>query len=401
MTTERHDEAVDAVGRHAESWYRAHWDPSLSLGTWWRLLADSGWGQPTWPADRFGRGLSGALAGAALAARRRVGAIGGPGGIATMLTGPTLLAHGTSEQLDRYLRGVVTGEDVWCQLFSEPSAGSDLASLSTRAERDGDRWVVNGQKVWTSGADIARYGLLVARTDPEAPKHRGLTYFLLDMRQPGVEVRPLRDLTGRAHFNEVFLTDAMVDASDVVGSVDDGWRVTLTTLASERASLGARTDGGGGKLEIRGHELDVPIREIVARSAAGVDDPVLKLRGFGLLSHLAAERDVRHDAVVRHALAATYVRQQVAGLTARRGRAAPSVQKLALSANLHHLGRSALDVEGPYGTLAGADALLDGRAFEVMATAFTISIGGGTDQIQRNIVGERVLGLPKESEGGS
>jgi alkylation response protein AidB-like acyl-CoA dehydrogenase len=400
-----------SVTDEAEAWFRSAWDPSSTLGDWWRRLADSGWRQPTWPVGRFGRGLTRDDAAEVVAARRRVGAMGGPTGIAIMLTGPTLLAHGTAEQLDGYLPGVVTGEEVWCQLFSEPGAGSDLASVRTRAERDGDNWVVNGQKVWTSGADKARYGLLIARTDPSVAKHRGITYFLLDMHQPGVEVRPLRDLTGRSHFNEVFLTDAVVAAGGVVGDVHDGWRVALTTLANERSNLGGNTRGGGGRLELRDPVLTTPISELLAGAAAEVDAPGAKLRGYHLLAEIARQRDVRADPVVRQRLARSFIDHDIARLSGLRAQAAAdarrrggteqaapvaSLHKLMASSNLHRLGRDALDLAGPYGTLSGADALLDNRAFEVIATAFTISIGGGTDQIQRNIIGERVLGLPGE-----
>ena len=245
--------AIEEVRAEAAAWFAANWDPALTLGEWWQRLGDAGWGYPTWPVGRFGRGLSNEAASGVAEERRRVGAFGAPAGIASMLAGPTLLAHGTADQLDRFLPGIVSGEHIWCQLFSEPSAGSDLASLRTRAERDGDRWVVNGQKVWTSGAHKASYGILIARTDPDAPKHRGISYFVIDMRQPGVEVRPLKEMTGRAVFNEVFFTDAVVPAENLIGDLHDGWRVALTTLANERNGLGANASGGGGKLDIPDH----------------------------------------------------------------------------------------------------------------------------------------------------
>jgi alkylation response protein AidB-like acyl-CoA dehydrogenase len=219
-------------------------------------------------------------------------------------------------------------------------------------------------------------------------------------------------LTGRAHFNEVFFTEAVVPVDNVVGEVHDGWRVALTTLAHERNGIGSNVGGGGGRLAIAEHELDTPIRELLARTATDLDAPAAKVRGYRLLIELARQRDRLHEPVVRQDVAQAYVDNEVARISslriqaaadaARRGGGSPgatsilSVQKLAASTNLHRLGRAALDVQGAYGTLSGADALLDDRAFEVMATAFTISIGGGTDQIQRNIIGERVLGLPAE-----
>jgi len=215
------------VRAEAAEWFEANWDPSLPLGAWWMLLARSGWGFPTWPTEWFGRGLAPNLIRTVAAARRAIGAVGPPAGIAQNLAGPTILAHGTEEQKQRFLPGIVGGE-IWCQLFSEPGAGSDLASAQTSAVLDGDEWVVNGQKVWTSGAQVARYGILVARTDPSLPKHQGLSYFVIEMAQPGIEVRPIREMTGRAIFNEVFFTDARVPAENRIGGLGEGWAVALT-----------------------------------------------------------------------------------------------------------------------------------------------------------------------------
>src|SRR5205807_5015131 len=170
------------------------------------------------------------------------GALGAPGGLGLMLAGPTIVTHGSEEQKERYLGDIVTGRRAWCQLFSEPGAGSDLAGLQARAVRDGDEWIVNGQKVWTSGGHVADLGMLIARTDPDVPKHQGITYFAIDMHQPGVEVRPLREMTGRAMFNEVFFSDARVSNDAIIGGLNSGWAVANTSLAYERAGLGA---GGG------------------------------------------------------------------------------------------------------------------------------------------------------------
>ena len=182
------------------------------------------------------------------------------------MVGPTLIAHGTDAQKKRFLDPMLRGEEVWCQLFSEPGAGSDLAGLATRAERDGDEFIVNGQKVWTSGAHYSDYGILLTRTNPDAPKHRGITYMLVDMRSPGIDVRPLRQITGAAHFNEVFLTDVRVPADQVIGEVDDGWRVTLTTLINERTLIG----GGAG-----GGDLFTDMAEM-ARRLGRSDDPIVR-----------------------------------------------------------------------------------------------------------------------------
>lgn len=215
-----------------------------------------------------------------------------------MLAGPTLLAHGTPEQLDRYLGGIATGQHIWCQLFSEPSAGSDLASLRSRAERDGDHWVINGQKVWTSGAHKASCGILITRTDPDAPKHQGISYFVIDMRQRGVEVRPLREMTGRAVFNEVYFDNAVVPAENLLGDLHGGWRVTLTTLANERSGLGASASAGDGKLDVPDQDLGVRLRDVLAM-AVMIDDVVPKRRGFELLLEIARQRGLTADPVAR------------------------------------------------------------------------------------------------------
>ncbi len=232
------EELVDEV----RSWLELNWDPDLTVGEWWERLGLAGWSAPTLPPDAYGRGVS-RSAGIAIAREiTEFGALGAPNGLGLMLAAPTIADHGTQEQIDLFVRDIVTGQRAWCQLFSEPGAGSDLAGLSTRAVEDGDEWVVNGQKVWTSLGQSADLAMLLARTDPDLPKHQGITYFALDMRQPGVEVRPLREMTGHAMFNETFITDARVPASSIIGGRGNGWAVANTTLGHERAGLGA---GGG------------------------------------------------------------------------------------------------------------------------------------------------------------
>ncbi len=231
------------VRREARAWIKEHLDPAMRLADWLEVLADSGWAAPSWPRRWHGKGLPPALAAAAQEELAAAGAPGPPAGLGIMLAGPTIIDHGTEEQKRRFLRPLLTGEHAWCQLFSEPGAGSDLASLATRARRDGEEFIVDGQKVWTSLAQVADYGMLLARTDPSAPKHHGISYFALGMGQPGVEVRPLRQMTGDSLFNEVFLSGARVAAGDLIGELNGGWAVARTTLAHERTSLGARVGG--------------------------------------------------------------------------------------------------------------------------------------------------------------
>ena len=241
-------DAVTAV----KEWLAVNWDPDLTVLEWWERLGTSGWSAPGLPEASYGRGLARSEVVRVQEAIASFGALGAPGGLGMLLAAPTIATHGTDEQRERYVRPIVTGTEAWCQLFSEPGAGSDLAGLQTRAERDGDEWVVTGQKVWTSGGQVADMGMLLARTNPDVPKHQGITYFAFDMRQPGVEVRPLREMTGRALFNEVFLTEARVGGDAIIGGLNNGWAVANTTLAFERAGLGA----GGGSA--RGSSAAVP-----------------------------------------------------------------------------------------------------------------------------------------------
>jgi alkylation response protein AidB-like acyl-CoA dehydrogenase len=293
---------------------------------------------------------------------------------------PTLVAHGTDEQRARYLRPLFTGEEIWCQLFSEPGAGSDVASLATSAVRDGDEWIVNGQKVWTTLAHLARWGMLIARTDPDAPKHKGMTYFVIDMQAPGVEVRPLRQMTGEAEFNEIFMTDVRIPDVERLGDVGEGWRVSLTTLMNERVSIGGA----------------VPPRE----------GGVIRMA----LAEWRARPEVRADAVKRDELTRLWIDAEVLRLTnirasqlRSRGTPGPegSVGKI-LSAE-HNKAVTAFVLD-----LMGADGLLY-TSYEMRRPMSTMtwdcpqkgflrmranSIEGGTTEVMKNILGERVLGLP-------
>ena len=242
MTATDVNGAFDPLLDELDGWLTANWDPDLTVAEWWERLGLAGWAAPSLPLASYGRGLSrtdGFQVQQAIAGR---GILGAPAGLGLLLAAPTIVTHGSRDQIDTYVRDIVTGRMAWCQLFSEPSAGSDLAGLQTSAVGDGGEWIVNGQKVWTSGANHADLGMLLARTDASVPKHQGITYFAFPMHQPGVEVRPLREMTGHALFNEVFMTDARVLDDAVIGELNHGWAVANTTLMNERSGLGA---GGG------------------------------------------------------------------------------------------------------------------------------------------------------------
>jgi alkylation response protein AidB-like acyl-CoA dehydrogenase len=394
----------------ARQWFEENWDPDLDLGTWWERLADSGFAMPTWPSEWYGRGLSSRAAAVVHEERKRVGAYGPPSGIGVMMAGPTIVNHGTDEQRKRFLPSMVSGKEVWCQLFSEPGAGSDLASLATRAVRDGDEWVVNGQKVWTSGAQFSKWGILIARTDPDQPKHRGITYFVIDMEQPGIEVRPLKEMTGGATFNEVFFTDARVPHENVIGEVNDGWGVAVTTLAHERNSLGAGGMGGAGGGEMIGRpELTARVGDLVGGGGGGEMAGMAAAFGGGGGSMVKALPQMfgrSEDPVVRQDVTRIYTMLEIARYTGLRAQAAaargdrpgPEVSTGKLLAS--HLVRALRDVglrlEGAQGMLMGNDAPLGGMLQALALFSPAISIAGGSDEVQRNIIGERVLGLPAE-----
>jgi alkylation response protein AidB-like acyl-CoA dehydrogenase len=409
------DTASRALGREAtaeevreelRAWLASTWDPDLTVAEWWDVLADSGWAVPTWPQESFGRGLSRDVLGAVAEEFRAAKALGPPGGLSVMLAGPTIVAHGSEEQKRRYLRPIVNGQESWCQLFSEPGAGSDLASLAARAVRDGDEWVVNGQKVWTSGAQVADLGMVLTRTNPDVPKHSGISYFAIEMDQPGVEVRPLREMTGRALFNEVFLTDARVRDDALIGGENNGWTVANTTLANERVGLGAGAAGAMGAAS-PGKKLGHLERR--AGDFVRTDDtrgPAMRRSGSTMLVKLAQGLGRSADPVIRQQLAELHTLEEIARYTTIRAKAAKAqgkgpgpeanLAKMAMS-RITRLSRDlGLQILGPGGMLHGADAPLNGMITEMALFSPAVSIYGGTDEVQRNVIGERVLGLPKE-----
>ena len=379
-----------------------HWDPERPLTEWRRILARSGWGCPTWPRAFYGRGLTPDLAAVVAEEFRAAGAVGAAVGVGMSLAAPTLLAHGSEELNLRLLEPIVTGAQTWCQLFSEPGNGSDLAGLTTHARRDGDEWVVNGQKVWNTGAHHAAYGLLVARTDWDVPKHQGITAFALGMDQPGVEVRPLRQMNGHASFNEVFLTDARVPADFVIGDVHEGWAVAKTTLAHERSLA---TGFGSIPGEARGRTAT----EARAEAAAYLKTYEWYPQRAGrpdLTAARAAATGRGDDRLVRQGLARLVSIQRTAQWTAQRARAAralgrpPGPEGSLAKLNTSRIARESAalhtEIAGAAAMLSGADGPEDGVIAEVLVSVPAQSIAGGTDEIQRNIVAERVLGLPKD-----
>jgi alkylation response protein AidB-like acyl-CoA dehydrogenase len=396
----------DDVAADVRAWRDASWDPDLSLLEWRGRLADSGWGCPTWPAEWYGRGLPTGLAEVVHAEFDRVGAVGTPAGGGIGLAAPTILEHGSDELKGRLLRPIVTGEHTWCQLFSEPGSGSDLAGLTTRAERDGDEWVVSGQKVWNTSAHHAAYGMLLARTDWSVPKHRGITYFAIEMQQPGVTVRPLRQMNGHASFNEVFLDEARVPVANVIGDVGNGWNVALATLAHERrfnpVGRGGAPRGASARVG-RAHEE-------AAREAAEQFEPYKwypqRAGRADLVPSEARRRGVDQDPTIRQQVAHLHALTKVSQWTARRAAAARALGRPpGPEGSLGKLGSSDIArasalahtrIAGPFGMLRGDDDGTGGIVTEVLVSVPAVSIAGGTDEIQHNILGEQMLGLPRE-----
>ena len=345
---------------------------------WQKVRYDNGFGWITGPSEFGGRGLSSLhdLVYDGLEAEYDVPDTGVLSLIGLGMIGPTILAHGTEELKRRYLPAMYAGDVIACQLFSEPGAGSDLAGLTTRAVRDGDGWLLEGQKVWTSVAHHAAIGLALCRTDPDKPKHKGITAFVVDMSAPGVDIRPLRQMTGGAEFNEVFLTDVRVPDDHRLGPVDGGWGVALTTLMNERASVGGEGAGAAGRA------VGLPFLTELLRANGRLDDAAARRRLAELYADQAATEYLNHQALRR------YRAGQQPGPEA-------SVSKLMYAQNLTRGAHLAAEIVGPrlvadtgeWGTFAWTELLLATPALRIL---------GGTEEIMKNILAERVLGLPKE-----
>src|SRR5229473_7119467 len=395
------------VRAEVRTWLAAHWDPELSLVEWRNKLADSGWGMPQWPEAWYGRGLP--VGGTRVVEEEfaAVGAVGVARSGVRLLVAATLLEHGSDLHKKNFLRRILTGEDGWCQLFSEPGSGSDLAGATTRAELNGDLWIINGQKVWTTSAHHADYGMLLARTDWDAPKHEGMSFFIIEIKQPGVEVQPLKQMNGHASFNQVFFTDAKVLPENLVSKVGDGWKVAMTTLAHERRGAdGMSTPSKRGSRTGR----------IYVEERAEIETAMQPYRWYpqragrvDLIIERAKETGANQDPHVRQEIAKLMILSKSAEWTARRARAAQrqgrpqgpegSLGKLAAS----NVARAAAHVHTLF---TGADAMLTGAASpregiiaEILVSVPATSIAGGTDEIQRNIISERVLKMPRERNG--
>jgi acyl-CoA dehydrogenase len=346
--------------------------------TWQAALAEGGWAAVSWPPEYGGRGASLVDTMIVQEELARYGVPQRICGIGIGLLGPTLIAHGTDAQKQRYLLPMLRGEEVWCQLWSEPGAGSDLGSLRTRADGGDGGWVLNGQKVWTSGAHYSQFGLGIFRTDWEAPKHKGISCFVIDMSSPGITIRPLRQITGGANFNEVFFDDVFVPQEDLVGDLNDGWRVARTTLMNERFAAGGATSP-------------------VAAFPALVELARRPRRGGAVPSA---------DPLLRQQLARVYTAGRLFDLTNARVRTSllrgqipgpeGSILKLAVSNVWTEQAELALDVLGAHGMLADGSSPEGGRWQDAFLGAPAVHIGGGTDNIQRNLIAEHVLGLPRD-----
>ena len=351
------------------------------LRKWQATLYDAGFIGITWPKEYGGQGLTFVEE---MILHQEMALQKAPPMLNVLgvgMAGPTIIAYGTEEQKKRYPAKILSCEEIWCQGYSEPNAGSDLASLQTRAVKDGEHWVINGQKVWTSLAHIADFMMLLARTDPNAPKHKGITYFLLDMKTPGVTVKPLKQMTGDAEFNEIFFDNVRVHERHVLGGVDNGWSVGLTTLMYERLALGF---GLQVRLRITMDQLVDMARRMDKNGRSLTKDPVMRQKLAQLWIDTESLKYTGARAVTR------LLKGELPGPEASTG-------KMMWVETHQRLQELAMEIQGPYSQLArGTAAAIDGGVWQYsFLRSRANSIEGGTTEIQKNIIGERVLGLPK------
>jgi alkylation response protein AidB-like acyl-CoA dehydrogenase len=342
---------------------------------WQKKKAESGWACLHWPKEYGGRG---ATAVERVIWQQEEGVyfkLTSPFQIGEGMCGPTLMAYGSEADKRRYLPKIASGEEIWCQLFSEPAGGSDVAGLRTRAEREGDHWIINGQKIWTSGAHYSDYGILITRTDPTVPKHKGLTMFFIDMKSPGIEVRPIKQANGMQEFNEVFFTNLRVPDKQRLGAVGDGWNVSLTTLMNERMTIGARLATGFAEI------FDFCCN-LMTEDGLAIDDRATRAR-------------LANWAVKNSGLKYTSMRAISALSRGERPGPENSIGKLVAGSMLQDIAAFAMDLQGASGMLNDPEAAEAAGQFQAMLMSSpSARIAGGTDEILRNIIAERVLGLP-------
>jgi alkylation response protein AidB-like acyl-CoA dehydrogenase len=378
--------AREFLGANAEPKSRAR--PVLRLGdiggdavqrckAWQAKKADAGFAGLTWPKRFGGREASPIMQ---VIYQQEEAAYAVPRGLFEIGLGmciPTMMAYAKPQQLERVVRPALRGEEVWCQLFSEPGAGSDLAALRTRAERDGDDWIINGQKIWTSGAHLSDFGIIVTRSDPNVPKHEGLTFFFLDMKSPGIEIRPIHQMSGASHFNEVFFTDVRVPDAQRLGAVGQGWKVSLTTLMNERLAVGEE------------HRPDVEDLVDLSRS--------LVLDGAPAIRNSAVRERIAEWYAQTQGLKFTRFRTMTALSRGQTPGAENSIHKLVNAGKLQDIASYGLDLMGLAGLVMDDDLA---QAYAIFQQALLSSpsarIAGGSDEILRNIIAERVLGLPAD-----
>lgn len=348
-------------------------DPVAASQEWQARKHAGGWACLQWPRQYGGRDAS---AMEPVIWRQEEGVYSQLSNLFTVgmdIVAPTIIAHGSEAQKQRYLKHIASGQEIWCQLFSEPSGGSDLAGLRTSAKRDGDDWIVNGQKIWTTHARLCRWGILILRTDPNVAKHQGLTMFIVDMKSPGLEIRPIREITGESHFNEVFFTDVRVADANRLGPVGGGWRVSLTTLMNERLSLASAIPTGVPEFFDLCCELETP-------TGLAIDDAAVRSR---LATWIARASGLKY----------TSMRTLSAISSGRQPGPEDSIAKLVAGDLVQDLAAYALELQGPAGAVIDDSK----RSFQKMLLSSpVIRIGGGTSEIQRNVIAEQVLGLPAD-----
>ena len=343
---------------------------------WQKKKAQAGWACLTWPKEYGGRGATPIQRVIWDQEEGVYAQLNSPFQIGQGMCAPTMMAYATEEQKKRYVPPLASGEEIWCQLFSEPAAGSDLAGLRTKAEKHGDEWVINGQKIWTTGAHFADYGILITRTDPTLPKHKGLTMFFIDMKAPGVEVRPIKQASGTSGFNEVYFNDLRVPDAQRLGAVNDGWNVSLTVLMNERFSIGARVATAVPEF------FDFASQMQMADGTLAIDDPAVRSK---LANWVTRSNGLK------------YTSYRAISALSRGERPGPenSIGKLVAAPMAQDIAIYAADLQGPFGATTGgtgATAALQSQLF----TSIGMRIAGGTDEVMRNIIAERVLGLPAD-----